>query len=82
MKETTEYKGPKPRLNGFLSNHESPEKVVSITTEPATIRTVSVNCINFVTAKGDFNLRQRSMREQSLTLIISNVVLRVTVDSP
>jgi hypothetical protein len=37
MKETTEYEGPKPRLNGFLSNHESPEKVVSITTEPDTV---------------------------------------------
>lgn len=34
MKMTTEYRGPKPRLNGFLSSHESPEKVVSITTEP------------------------------------------------
>ena len=37
MKETTENNYPKPRLNGFLSNHESPEKVVSITTEPESI---------------------------------------------
>ena len=37
MKETTEYRGPKPQLNGFLSSHESPEKVVSITTEPDTV---------------------------------------------
>ncbi len=37
MKETTEYGGPKPRLRGFLSNHQSPEKVVSITPEPDTV---------------------------------------------
>ena len=37
MEETTEYEGPKPRLNGFLSNHQSPEKVVSITSEPETV---------------------------------------------
>ncbi len=37
MNETTDYGGPKPRLRGFLSNHESTEKVVSITTEPDTI---------------------------------------------
>jgi len=37
MKETAEYRGPKPQLNGFLSSHESPEKVVSITTEPDTV---------------------------------------------
>jgi len=37
VKETTEYGGPKPRLNGFLSKHQSPEKVVSITPEPDTV---------------------------------------------
>ena len=37
MKETTEYGGPKPRLRGFLSNHQPPEKVVSITPEPDTV---------------------------------------------
>ena len=37
MKETTEYGGPKPRLRGFLSKHQSPEKVVSITPEPDTV---------------------------------------------
>ena len=37
MKETTGYGGPKPRLRGFLSNHQSPEKVVSITPEPDTV---------------------------------------------
>jgi hypothetical protein len=37
MKETTGYNGPKPRLSGFLSNHRSPEKVVSITPEPDTV---------------------------------------------
>ena len=37
MTEITEYNGLKPRLNGFLSNHESPEKVVSISTEPESI---------------------------------------------
>lgn len=37
MNETTDYGGPTPRLRGFLSNHESTEKVVSITTEPDTI---------------------------------------------
>ncbi|MBN2336752.1 M23 family metallopeptidase [Candidatus Bathyarchaeota archaeon] len=37
MIETTRYRGVKPRLQGFLSNHESQERVVSITTEPETI---------------------------------------------
>jgi len=37
MNETTGYNGPKPRLGGFLSNHISPEKVVSITPEPDTV---------------------------------------------
>lgn len=37
MNETTENTELKPALHGFLSNHESPEKVVSITTEPDTI---------------------------------------------
>ena len=30
----TEHKGVEPHLSGFLSDHESPEKVVSITVEP------------------------------------------------
>lgn len=37
MNETKEYNGPKPHLRGFLSNHESREKMVSIRTEPAPI---------------------------------------------
>ena len=37
MKEATEYGDIKPQLLGFLSNHESSEQVVSITTEPDTI---------------------------------------------
>ena len=34
MRGTTEHKGVEPHLSGFLSDHESPEKVVSITVEP------------------------------------------------
>lgn len=34
MKETTECVGTRPRLDGFLSSHQSPEKVVSISSEP------------------------------------------------
>lgn len=37
MKETIENTDFKPALLGFLSSHESPEKVVSITREPDTI---------------------------------------------
>jgi len=37
MEETRNYNGPEPRLNGYLSNHESPEKVVSISVEPSTV---------------------------------------------
>ncbi len=37
MEETTDYNGPKPRLQGYLSNHESAEKVVSISTEPSPV---------------------------------------------
>lgn len=37
MKEATENGDVKPQLLGFLSNHESSEQVVSITTEPDTI---------------------------------------------
>lgn len=37
MKGTTDRFDYRPELNGFLSNHESPEKIVSITTEPDTI---------------------------------------------
>ena len=50
MKKTTEYKGEKPQLLGFLSNHSSPEKVVSITTEPDTIyieESRELNTLNF-----------------------------------
>jgi len=34
MRGTAELKGVEPHLSGFLSDHESPEKVVSITVEP------------------------------------------------
>ena len=34
MEETNAYNGPKPRLLGFLSDHESSEKLVAITSEP------------------------------------------------
>ena len=34
MDENADYTGPKPHLYGFLSNHETTEKVVKITTEP------------------------------------------------
>ena len=34
MRRTTKHKGVEPHLSGFLSDHESPEKVVSITVEP------------------------------------------------
>jgi Peptidase family M23 len=37
MEETRNYNGPEPRLNGYLSNHESPEKVVSISVEPSRV---------------------------------------------
>jgi len=37
MRGTTEHKGVEPHLSGFLSDHESPEKVVSITVEPDVI---------------------------------------------
>ena len=34
MDENADYTGPKPHLYGFLSNHETTEKVFKITTEP------------------------------------------------
>ena len=37
MEETRDYNGPKPQLHGFLSSHESSEKIVEITTEPTPI---------------------------------------------
>ena len=37
MEENVDYNGPKPYLQGFLSNHESTEKVVTITPEPSPI---------------------------------------------
>jgi hypothetical protein len=37
MKETRDYNGPVPQLHGFLSDHESPEKVVSIAVEPSPV---------------------------------------------
>lgn len=71
MKETTEYKGPKPRLNGFLSNHESPEKVVSITTEPDTIyieEARDANRLNF-----DFTIRGLTDRKLVINFIKAGV---------
>jgi hypothetical protein len=37
MEEITDYTGPKPHLYGFLSSHESTEKVVNISAEPSPI---------------------------------------------
>ena len=37
MRVTTDHEGVRPQLSGFLSDHESPEKVVSITVEPDVI---------------------------------------------
>ena len=37
MDESSSYKGPVPQLHGFLSDHESPEKVVSIVVEPSPV---------------------------------------------
>ena len=67
MKETTEYEGPKPRLNGFLSNHQSPEKVVSITPEPDTIyieEARDVNKLNF-----DFTIKGLTERKLVINFI-------------
>jgi hypothetical protein len=67
MKETTDYNGPKPRLDGFLSNHQSPEKVVSITTEPDTIyieEARDANRLNF-----DFALKGLTNRKLTIVFI-------------
>ena len=37
MDETRDYTGPVPRLHGYLSDHESSEKVVCITVEPSPV---------------------------------------------
>jgi hypothetical protein len=75
MKETTEYKGPKPRLAGFLSNHQSPEKVVSITPEPDTIyieEARDANRLNF-----DFTLKGLTDRKLTITFIKAAVYDKV-----
>lgn len=71
MKETTEYKGPKPRLNGFLSNHQSPEKVVSITSEPDIIyieEARDTNKLNF-----DFTIKGLTDRKLIIGFIKAGV---------
>ncbi len=37
MVESRDYNGPAPKLHGFLSDHESPMKVVSIAVEPSPV---------------------------------------------
>lgn len=37
MDESSGYKGPLPNLDGYLSDHESPEKMVSISVEPSPV---------------------------------------------
>ncbi|MHA1808801.1 MAG: hypothetical protein ACTSYH_00660, partial [Candidatus Heimdallarchaeaceae archaeon] len=37
MDESSGYKGTLPNLDGYLSDHESPEKVVSISVEPSPV---------------------------------------------
>jgi len=77
MKETTEYNHPKPRLNGFLSNHESPEKVVSITTEPETIYIEEARDTN----KLNFDFTIQGLTERKLVIRFIKVAVYDKTDN-
>jgi len=71
MNETTDYEGPKPRLNGFLSNHESKEKVVSITTEPDIIYIEEARDTN----KLNFDFAIKGLTNKKLTIKFIKVAI-------
>jgi hypothetical protein len=83
--DTSVYKGVKPRLLGFLSNHESNEEIASIITEPEKIyfedARDSVN-LNF-----DFKLTGKTKKQLIIKFIARAqkhmvVVLYVLVPRP
>ena len=64
MEETTDYRGPKPRLNGFLSNHQSPEKVVSVIPEPDVVYIEEARDAN----KLSFDFAIKGLTDRKLTI--------------
>lgn len=67
MREITGYGGSKPRLDGFLSNHRSSERVVSIIPEPDTIYVEEARDVNRLSF--DFAIRGLTDRRLVINFI-------------
>ena len=77
MEETTDYRGSKPRLNGFLSNHQSPEKVVSVIPEPDAVYIEEARDAN----KLNFDFTIKGLTERKLTFAFIKVAVYDEADN-